>query len=101
MGAFLALLPTILQLIPSIIVFIESTHGAAPGQGATKLQAATDLLSVAVPALAPVLTTDPAKQSLINDVFALGVKIMNAAGTMPAAPEFTTTSPARAPGTHP
>lgn len=86
MTAFLALLPTLLNIIPSVIAFIELLHGNTPGQGPAKAAAAVDLIQRLVPEVAPHLTSDPAKITMIQDIIALGVKIMNATGTMPVAP---------------
>lgn len=81
MAAFFALLPTLLQLLPSIIAFIEQLYG--PGNGAQKLASAVDLATKLVPEVAPHLTDDPKKLSLVQDVIGFAVKVMNATGTMP------------------
>jgi hypothetical protein len=86
MTAFFALLPTLLQLLPSIISFVEQLHGSAPGQGPAKLTAAVDIVQRLVPAIAPHLTDDPAKLAIVNDIFGVGVRVMNATGMMPKAP---------------
>ena len=85
MAAFLALLPTLLELLPSIIKFIEQCYGPQSGQGPQKLQAAVDLASKLVPEIAPHLTDDPKKLSVVNDIISVGVKVMNATGMLPQA----------------
>ena len=97
MGAFLALLPTLLQLLPSIIAFVEQVKGPASGQGPAKLAAAVDLIQKLLPAIAPHLTQDPAKLALVHEVIGVGVTLMNASGMMPGAPVATTANPLAGP----
>ncbi len=85
MTAFLTLLPTLLELLPSIIKFIEACFGPQAGQGPQKLSAAVDLAKQLIPEIAPHLTDDPAKLAVVNDVISVGVKVMNATGMLPQA----------------
>ncbi len=85
MAAFLTLLPTLLELLPSIIKFIEACFGPAAGQGPQKLAAAVDLAKQLLPEIAPHLTDDPKKLAVVNDVISVGVKVMNATGLLPQA----------------
>lgn len=81
MAAFLALLPTLLDLLPSIIKFVELLHG--PGNGSTKLASAVTLVQQLVPEVAPHLTSDPAKLDMVNKLISFGVGVLNATGKLP------------------
>lgn len=93
MTAFLTLLPTLLDLLPSIIKFIEALHG--PGNGATKLASAVSLAQQLVPEIAPHLTNDPAKIDTVNKLISFGVGVLNATGQLPASTSAPMVQPAR------
>lgn len=81
----LALLPSILSNLPSIVSFVETLFGGQAGKSTDKHAAAIQLLQLVVPELESALGANATIKTVVDGLIAIAVTLMQKNGTMPVA----------------